>query len=76
MQWPIDFSSNPEMMENDSELACNTDDGPLSSKTRTTRGQRKSPASQVAIGSERTEDMVRTLNQQRTQVGIALLRDV
>ena len=62
MQWPIDFSSHPKMMENDSELPCNTDDGPLSSKARTTRRQREAPAPQVAIGSERTENMVRTLN--------------
>jgi hypothetical protein len=76
VQWFVNFSAGPEMMQQHRQLACGGDNGSLFSVSSTALGQLQSPASQVAIGTERSQDVLCSLHQQRPQIRIAFFADV
>ena len=55
-------------MQQDRQLASRGNDGPFLSRFASTLGQLQTPASQIAIRSKRTEDVVRSLHQQGSQI--------
>src|SRR5271163_573764 len=76
MQWLVHLSSNPKVVEDYCQLPGHSDDGSLLAERRTTCGECQSPSPQVTISSEWSENMMSTLNEQRTKIRIAFLRDV
>ncbi len=63
-------------MQQDRQLSCGGDDGSLLCIPSATLGQPQAPASQVAVGTERTQNVLRSLDQQRSQIRVAFLADV
>ena len=63
-------------MQQDSQLSCRGDDGSLLPVFSTPLGQFQPPAAQIAVGAEWSQDVLRPLHQQRSQVRVALLADV
>ena len=59
-------------MQQDRQFASRRDDGSFLSVLATTLGQLQTPSSQIAISSKRAEYVVRSLHQQRPQIGITL----
>jgi hypothetical protein len=76
MQRFVDFSAHPQTMQQDRQLACGGDDGPFLPALPAALGQLQTPAAQVAVGAKRSQNMLRALHQQGSQIGIAFLTDV
>src|SRR5271166_5458732 len=72
----INFSTDPQPMQQHCQLASRRNDGPFLSILATTLGQLQTPASQIAISSKRAKYVVRSLHQQGSQIGITLFADV
>src|SRR5271157_3749749 len=63
-------------MQQNRQLTCRRNDGSFLSVLATTLGQLQTPSSQIAISSKRAQYVVRSLHQQRPQIGITLFADV
>ncbi len=63
-------------MQQHRQLSCGGDDGSLLSALSATLGQLQSPASQVTVDAERPQDVLRSLHQQRSQIGVSLFADM
>jgi hypothetical protein len=63
-------------MQQHSQLSRRGNDGSLLSVASIPLGQLQAPAAQVAVDAERTQNVLRSLHQQRSQIRIALLTDV
>src|SRR5271166_586008 len=72
----VDFSADPQSMQQHCQLASRGNDGPFLSRLAATLGQLQPPSSQIAISSKRTEYVVCSLHQQGPQIRIALFADV
>ena len=72
----VRFSAHPQVMQQHRELSCGGDDGSLLSALSATLGQFQSPASQVTVDAERPQDVLRSLHQQRSQIGVSLFADM
>src|SRR5712692_9838103 len=69
----VDLARSPEPVHEHRELAGDGDNRPFSSQPR---GERHTPAPQVALAAEGAEDVMGTLDQEATQEGVAGLCDV
>ena len=63
-------------MQQHRQFASRRNDGPFLSRLAAAFGQPQTPSSQIAVGSKRAENMVRSLHQQGSQIRIALFADV
>src|ERR1700730_18593387 len=63
-------------MQQHRELSCGGDDRSLLPALPAAFGQPQSPASQVTVDAERSPDVLRSLHQQRSQIGIAFFADM
>jgi hypothetical protein len=59
-----------------SQLSCRGDDGSFLSVPPATLGQPQAPAPQITIDATRSENVLRPLHQQSSQIGMAFLADV
>src|SRR5215475_2197601 len=64
------------MMQQHRQLSGRGHDGPLLGVPPTTLGQFQFPASTIAVNAERSQNMLRSLHQQRAQIRGALFTDV
>ena len=64
------FSTHPQMMQQHRQLSCRGDNGSLLPVSSTALRQFQSPASEITIDPERSQDMLRSLHQQRPQIRI------
>src|SRR5437868_1284817 len=62
-------------MEQNRELARDSDGGPLARVLAAACGDSKTVASQITVGSERTEDVMRRSDEQAPQILVAFLCD-
>ena len=76
VQWFVRFSAHPQVMQQHRELSCGGNDGSTLAALSAPFGQFQSPAAQITIDTEWSQDVLRSLHQQRAQIGIALLADV
>ena len=65
VQWFVRFSAHPQVMQQHRQLSCGGDDRSLLPALPAAFGQPQSPASQVAIDAEWSQDVLRSLHQQR-----------
>src|SRR5438309_7730001 len=72
----VHFSAYPQVMQQHCQLACRGDDGSFLPVPASTLGQLQTPAPQIAVRAKRAENVLCTLHQKRSQIGIALLADV
>jgi hypothetical protein len=72
----VHFSAYPQAMQQHRQLSCCCNHRPLLPILATTLGQLQTPAPQVAVRSKRTQNVVRSLHQQRAQIRIPFLADV
>src|SRR5271169_7112152 len=72
----VRFSAHPQMMQQHRQLSCGGDDRSLLPALPAAFGQPQSPTSQIAVDAERSQDVLRSLHQQRAQIGIAFFADV
>ncbi len=69
----VHLSTHPQPMQQDRQLACRGNHGSLLPILPAPLGQFQAPPSQIAVRSKRAQNVVRTLHQQRSQIGIAFL---
>src|SRR5262249_60446222 len=72
----VHFSAHPEMMQQYGQLSGRGHDGSLLAVSSTTLSQLQSPASEIAVDAERSQNVLRSLHQQCPQIRIALFADV
>ena len=72
----VRFSAHPQVMQQHRQLSCGGDDRSLLPALPAAFGQPQSPASQVTVDAEWSQDVLRSLHQQRSQIGIAFFADV
>src|SRR5712671_2827774 len=72
----VDFSAHPQTMQQDRQLSRRSNHGSLLSVLPAALGQFQPPPSQIAVRSKRTQNVVRPLHQQRSQIPIAFFADV
>ena len=73
MQRFVHFSAHPQVMQQHLQLSCRGHDRPLLSVSSTTLRQFQAPAPQITVDTERSQDMLRSLHQQGSQIRIAFL---
>jgi hypothetical protein len=71
----IDFSGLPEAVKQNSKLPGNSNYGSLFSVLASTFCELQAPATQIAVGTEGTQDILGRGDKQTTQIGIARLGD-
>src|SRR5215469_11351711 len=64
------------MMQQHRQLSGRSHNGPLLSVSSTTFRQLQSPATQITVDTERSQDMLGSLYQQRAQIRIPFLADM
>ena len=72
----VHFSAHPQAMQQHRELSRGRNHGSFLPILPATLGQLQTPAPQIAVRSKRTQNVVRSLHQQRSQIRIAFLADV
>ena len=72
----VHFSAYPEVMQQHRQLSGSRNDGSLLSVSSSSFRQLQSPAPEIAVRAKRTQDVLCSLHQQRSQVRIAFLADV
>src|ERR1019366_1118477 len=65
----------PHAVQDDRQFAGHRDDGALFAPLGSAAGQLQSPAAQLGVGTETTEDVLRRLHQKTAQTAIAGFRD-
>src|SRR5580698_9702269 len=76
VQWLVHFSAYPQAMEQHRQLSRSGHDGALLPASAAALGQLQPPTPQIAVHTKRSQNVLRSLHQQRPQVGIAFLADV
>ncbi len=76
VQWFVHFSAYPKMMQQHRQLSCGGDDRSLLPALSATFGQLQTPASQVTVDAKRSQDVLRPLHQQCSQIGVSFFADV
>jgi hypothetical protein len=76
VQWLVHFSAHPQVMQQHRQLSGRGNDGSFLPASSATLGQPQAPTPQIAVGTERSQNMLRPLHQQRAQIGVAFLADV
>src|SRR5512140_800991 len=77
--FPLDipvYSTYPQVVQQHRQLSCRSHDRSLLSLSSATLRQFQSPASEVTIDTEWSQNVLRSLHQQRPQIRIALFADV
>jgi hypothetical protein len=72
----VRFSAHPQVMQQYRQLSCRGDDRPFLAALSAALGQLQSPAPQIAVHAKRSQNVLRSLHQQRAQIRIAFLADV
>src|SRR5438270_25856 len=72
----VHFSAHPEVMQQHRQLSRGRHDGSLLSVSPATLGQLQAPAPQITVHPEWSQNVLRSLHQQRAQVRVAFLADV
>src|SRR5580700_3873436 len=72
----VDFSTDPQSMQQHCQLTSRRNDGAFLSRLAAALGQFQTPSSQIAVSSKRAKYVVCPLHEQRSQVRIALFADV
>ena len=76
VQWLVHFSTHPQVMQQHRQLSGRGHDRPLLAVSPTALRQFQSPAPEIAVHAEWSQNVLRSLHQQRPQIGIALFADV
>src|SRR5579864_7978032 len=76
MQRFVHFSAHPQTMQQYRQLSRRGDDGSFLAALSTALGQLHPPAAQVAVDPERSQNVLRALHQQGSQIRVAFLADV
>ena len=71
----IGLLRDPDTMQQNSKLTCDRNDRSVARLLATTQPQAQAPPAQRGVLSPWSEDMVRALDQERSQVDVASLRD-
>jgi hypothetical protein len=66
------FSGHPQVMQQHRQFSCRGHDGSLLAVSSTALRQFQSPASEITVDAEWSQDMLRSLHQQRPQIRISL----
>src|SRR5580693_8153044 len=72
----VHISAHPQVMQQHGQLSRGGHDGSLLAVSAATRGQLQAPAPQIAVHTEWSQNVLRSLHQQRAQIRIALFADV
>ena len=72
----VHVSTYPERMQQYRQLSSRRHDGSLLAASSATLGRLQPPAPEIAVHTERSQNVLRALYQQRAQVRIAFLADV
>ena len=72
----VSLSTHPQTMQQDRQLSRGRDHGSFLAILSATLRQLQAPAPQIAVRSKRSQNVVRTLHQQRSQIRITFLADV
>ena len=72
----VHFSAHPQVMQQHRQLSRGRHDGSLLSVSPATLGQLQAPAPEITVHTERSQNVLRSLHQQRPQIRIAFLADV
>src|SRR5882757_1297956 len=72
----VRFSAHPQMMQQHRQLSCGGDNGSLLPALSAAFGQPQSPAPQITVDPEWSQDVLRSLHQQRAQIRIAFFANV
>src|SRR5216684_2336588 len=72
----VDFSAHPQSVQQDGQLSCGGDHGSFLPVLPATFSQFQAPAPQIAVGAKRAQNVMCSLHQQRSQIGISFLADV
>ena len=75
-QWLVYFTAHPQVMQQHRQLSCRGHDGSFLRIPSSALGQLQSPAAQIAVRPKRSQNVLRSLYQQRSQIGIPFLADV
>ena len=70
------LATDPEMMKQDRQLACDSDDRASLSSLASTLGQLQSPSAQIGVFAEWTHDVLCPLYQHHAQIGVSLSGDM
>ena len=73
VQGLVHFSAHPQMMQQHCQLSGRGHNRSLLSVSSATLRQFQSPASEITVDAEGSQNVLRSLHQQRPQIGIALL---
>src|SRR5579864_3163738 len=76
VQWFVRFSAYPQMMQQPCQLSGGRHDGSLLPASSATLGQFQAPAPEITVHTERTQNVLRSLHQKRSQIGIAFFADM
>src|SRR5882724_9402882 len=72
----VHFSADPQAMQQHRQLSCSSNHHSFLPILSAPLGQLQPPAPQIAVYAKRSQDVVRSLYQQGSQIRIALLADV
>ena len=75
MEGFVDFAGSPEAMEQHGQFPCDGNDGSLLRVAPATSCDQQAVPAQIAVRSERTEDVLRASDQQAAKVCISFLGD-
>ena len=70
------LATDPEMMKQHCQLACDGDNRPSLSSLASALRKFQSPSAQIGVLSEGTQDVLRSLHQNHAQIGITLPGDM
>jgi hypothetical protein len=70
------FSAYPQVMQQHRQLSRGRHDGSLLPASSATLGQLQAPEPEIAVHTERTQNVLRSLHQKRSQIGIAFFADM
>src|ERR1700756_4656145 len=76
VQWLVYFPAHPQMMQQHRQLSCRGHNRSLLTVSSAALRQFQSPAPKITVDAEWSQDMLRSLYQQRPQIRISLFTDV
>jgi hypothetical protein len=65
VQRVVDFAAHPQVMQQHRQLSRSRHDGSFLSVSSPTLGQFQTPASEITVDTERSQNVLRSLHQQR-----------
>ena len=75
-QWFIDFSADPQLVKQHGQLPRYRNDRSFLGILSSALGELQSPAPQITVLSKGSENVVRALHQQRSEVPVSFFADV